>query len=97
MSASCWRMTKNHIILQGRRSAESSEDAEKTEIPTISLFQDELDDEDFMFHTNLDEMEGQPYLMRIVIATKKFNIYLSYKTFHYISLILHTMGHESIH
>ncbi|KAM7474963.1 hypothetical protein LguiB_022206 [Lonicera macranthoides] len=47
-----------YILRKGRRSAESSEDSEKTEIPTISLFQDELDDEDFMFRTNLDEMEG---------------------------------------
>lgn len=33
-------------------------DTEKIDIPSVSMFHDELDNEDYIFRTNLDEMES---------------------------------------
>ncbi|KAE9447293.1 hypothetical protein C3L33_20863, partial [Rhododendron williamsianum] len=43
--------------LQGRRSSESNGLTEKFEMPSVSLFHDELETEDYLFRTNLDEVE----------------------------------------
>lgn len=43
-------------VLQGERLSDSTEHTLKIEAPSISLFHEELDNEDFLFRTNLDGM-----------------------------------------
>lgn len=43
-------------ILQGDRSSDEIEYTEKIDLPSMSLFHEELDTEDYLFRTNLDEM-----------------------------------------
>ncbi|KAL8060487.1 hypothetical protein ABFX02_02G027400 [Erythranthe guttata] len=46
-----------YILKKGERSSDNSEDTEKIKVlPSISLFHEELDNEDYLFRTNLDEM-----------------------------------------
>ncbi|KAL7118858.1 hypothetical protein ACP275_02G027000 [Erythranthe tilingii] len=46
-----------YILKKGERSSDNTEDTEKIEVlPSISLFHEELDNEDYLFRTNLDEM-----------------------------------------
>lgn len=47
------------MFLQGCRSLETDEEVKKVETPSICLYQDELDNENFLFRTNIDEMEDQ--------------------------------------
>lgn len=44
------------IILQGERSSDNTEDIEKTDAPSLSLYHEELEGEDYLFRTNLDGM-----------------------------------------
>lgn len=48
-----------YILRKGRRSPDCSGNTEKIDVPSISFFHEELDDENFIFRTNLDEMEDQ--------------------------------------
>lgn len=50
-------MTKT-VILQGRRTSNVGGPNQRAETPAISLFQDELESEDYIFRTNIDEMES---------------------------------------
>lgn len=43
-------------ILQGERSSDNTENIEKTDTPSLSLYHEELEGEDYLFRTNLDEM-----------------------------------------
>ncbi|KAF7127056.1 hypothetical protein RHSIM_Rhsim11G0172700 [Rhododendron simsii] len=45
-----------YILRKGRRSSESNGLMEKFEMPSVSLFHDELETEDYLFRTNLDEL-----------------------------------------
>ncbi|KAL3621211.1 hypothetical protein CASFOL_036123 [Castilleja foliolosa] len=45
-----------YILKKGERSSDDTEDTEKIKLPSVSLLHEELDDEDFLFRTNLDEM-----------------------------------------
>ncbi|KAG5526566.1 hypothetical protein RHGRI_032747 [Rhododendron griersonianum] len=45
-----------YILRKGRRSSESNGLTEKFEMPSVSLFHDELETEDYLFRTNLDEL-----------------------------------------
>lgn len=47
-----------YILKKGQRSSESVECGEKTCNPSISLYHDELEGEDYLFRTNIDEMES---------------------------------------
>lgn len=53
----------SHILLQGTRLLNSNQPSEgpygneKVDFPSLSLFQDELEGEDYIFRTNLDGME----------------------------------------
>lgn len=47
-----------YVLKKGQRSSESEECREKTHMPSISLYHDELEGEDFLFRTNIDEMES---------------------------------------
>ncbi|PHU10571.1 hypothetical protein BC332_22431 [Capsicum chinense] len=48
-----------YILKKGQRASSDSEECgEKTCIPSICLYHDELEGEDFLFRTNLDEMEN---------------------------------------
>lgn len=46
-----------YILRKGRRSFGGGESAEKIEMPSISLYQEELEGEDYIFRTNIDEMD----------------------------------------
>ncbi|CAK9142608.1 unnamed protein product [Ilex paraguariensis] len=46
-----------YLLKKGQRSSDSSGNAQKVDMPSISLFHDELEDEDYIFRTNIDEME----------------------------------------
>lgn len=46
------------VILQGRRTSNVGGPNQRAETPAISLFQDELESEDYIFRTNIDEMES---------------------------------------
>lgn len=52
-----WNSDSQH--LQGCRSLDSDADMNKVEIPSICLYQDELDNEDYLFRTNIDEMDDE--------------------------------------
>lgn len=41
---------------QGRKSLESGGVSEKVETPSINLFHEELEGEDYLFRTNIDEL-----------------------------------------
>ncbi|KAK6131906.1 hypothetical protein DH2020_034343 [Rehmannia glutinosa] len=41
---------------QGERSSDNTEYTEKIDMPSITLFHEELDNEDYIFRTNLDDM-----------------------------------------
>lgn len=43
-------------IFQGQRSSEKEELVEKIDMPTISLYHEELDSEDYIFRTNIDDL-----------------------------------------
>ena len=43
-------------ILQGRRTSNGGGPSQRIEMPSMSLFQDELESEDYIFRTNIDEM-----------------------------------------
>lgn len=43
-------------ILQGERAVDSTGHAEKIDMPSITLFHEELDNEDYLFRTDLDEL-----------------------------------------
>ncbi|KVI10783.1 hypothetical protein Ccrd_010851 [Cynara cardunculus var. scolymus] len=46
-----------YILRKGQRSSsEVDADVKKVETPSLCLYQDELDDEDYLFRTNIDEM-----------------------------------------
>nr|GMD07116.1 methyltransferase-like protein 13 [Ipomoea batatas] len=45
-----------YILKKGQRSSESYEPVKASEKPSMSLFHEELDGEDFIFRTNIDEM-----------------------------------------
>ncbi|XP_047311161.1 EEF1A lysine methyltransferase 4 [Impatiens glandulifera] len=47
-----------YILKKGQRSNDSEGSLEETaEKPTISLFQDEMEDEDYIFRTNIDDLD----------------------------------------
>ncbi|KAL2477195.1 S-adenosyl-L-methionine-dependent methyltransferase superfamily protein [Forsythia ovata] len=45
-----------YILKKGQRSLDNSGYAEKVDVPSISLFHEELDDEAYLFRTNFDEI-----------------------------------------
>lgn len=45
-----------YILKKGQRSSEKEELIEKTDMPTMSLYHEELDTEDYIFRTNIDGM-----------------------------------------
>ncbi|KAF3435629.1 hypothetical protein FNV43_RR22720 [Rhamnella rubrinervis] len=47
-----------YILRKGNRSTESDEASEKLETASIRLFQDELDSEDYIFRTNVDDLNS---------------------------------------
>ncbi|KAL8096999.1 uncharacterized protein LOC141684418 [Apium graveolens] len=47
-----------YTLKKGQRMPDTNLYTEKIDIPTISMFHDELDNEDYIFRTNLDEMES---------------------------------------
>ncbi|PWA91036.1 S-adenosyl-L-methionine-dependent methyltransferases superfamily protein [Artemisia annua] len=48
-----------YILRKGCRSLDSDADMNKVETPSICLYQDELDNEDYLFRTNIDEMDDE--------------------------------------
>ncbi|XAR72844.1 Endothelin-converting enzyme 1 [Bertholletia excelsa] len=46
-----------YVLKKGQRSLESNGIAEKVDVPAISLYHEELEGEDCIFRTNLDEMD----------------------------------------
>ncbi|XP_022860403.1 uncharacterized protein LOC111380954 [Olea europaea var. sylvestris] len=44
-----------YILKKGKRSLDNG-DAAKVDVPSISLYHEELDDESYLFRTNFDEM-----------------------------------------
>lgn len=48
-----------YILRKGQRSLQTDGYTKRTNIPAISLFQDELEGEDYLFRTNIDEMEDR--------------------------------------
>lgn len=47
-----------YILKKGQKMSDTNLFAEKIDVPSISMFHDELDNEDYIFRTNLDEMES---------------------------------------
>ncbi|KAL3843478.1 hypothetical protein ACJIZ3_000881 [Penstemon smallii] len=45
-----------YILQKGQRSLDKDEDTKKIDLPPISLFHEELDNEDYLFRSNLDEL-----------------------------------------
>ncbi|KAI3957508.1 hypothetical protein MKX01_001867 [Papaver californicum] len=45
-----------YILKKGRRMSDSKPCMEKSDRPSISFYQEELEDEDFMFRTNVEEL-----------------------------------------
>ncbi|KAK6159431.1 hypothetical protein DH2020_006745 [Rehmannia glutinosa] len=45
-----------YILKKGERSSDNTEYTEKIDMPSITLFHEELDNEDYIFRTNLDDM-----------------------------------------
>ncbi|KAG6410749.1 hypothetical protein SASPL_128817 [Salvia splendens] len=45
-----------YILKKGERSSDGTECIEKTDVPSLSLYHEELESEDYLFRTNLDEM-----------------------------------------
>ena len=43
-------------MFQGKRTLDNQETREKIETPSICLFQDELESEDYIFRTNIEEL-----------------------------------------
>ncbi|KAL0334776.1 UNVERIFIED_CONTAM: eEF1A lysine and N-terminal methyltransferase [Sesamum radiatum] len=43
-------------IFQGERASDNAEHAAKVDMPSITLFHEELDNEDYLFRTDLDEL-----------------------------------------
>lgn len=50
---------KLNCNLQGCKSYDTDADVKKVDTPSLSLYQDELDDEDYLFRTNIDESDDQ--------------------------------------
>ncbi|WCJ33842.1 EEF1A lysine methyltransferase 4 [Euphorbia peplus] len=46
-----------YILKKGKRSLNDKETSKKVELPTINMFQDELEGEDFIFRTKFDDDE----------------------------------------
>lgn len=52
-------MINSTLMFQGRRSLDDKGSSkEKLETPSICLFQDELEGEDYLFRTNIDELNS---------------------------------------
>ncbi|KAK9286443.1 hypothetical protein L1049_014840 [Liquidambar formosana] len=47
-----------YVLKKGRRSSDGKGSSERFDMPTIHLLQDELENEDYLFRTNIDEMEN---------------------------------------
>lgn len=47
-----------YILRKGKRTSDDRDSCEKLETPTSCLLQDELEGEDFLFRTNIDEMNS---------------------------------------
>ncbi|KAI3769810.1 hypothetical protein L6452_00923 [Arctium lappa] len=45
-----------YILRKGQKSSSVDADVKKVETPSLCLYQDELDDEDYLFRTNIDEI-----------------------------------------
>lgn len=52
-----WKYWKPDIFGQGKRCNDEKEDDKCTD-PSISLYQDELESEDYLFRTCIDDDEG---------------------------------------
>ncbi|XP_057964242.1 uncharacterized protein LOC131155253 isoform X2 [Malania oleifera] len=48
-----------YVLKKGKRSSNGVESCKKFDTPSICLFQDELENEDYLFRTNIEEMESQ--------------------------------------
>ncbi|GLU09010.1 hypothetical protein SLE2022_258900 [Rubroshorea leprosula] len=46
-----------YILRKGRRTSDGGDSSEKLEMPSICLLQEELEGEDYIFRTNIDEMD----------------------------------------
>ncbi|GKV19772.1 hypothetical protein SLEP1_g29991 [Rubroshorea leprosula] len=46
-----------YILRKGRRTSDGWDSSEKLEMPSICLLQEELEGEDYIFRTNIDEMD----------------------------------------
>ncbi|CAI9104452.1 OLC1v1003121C1 [Oldenlandia corymbosa var. corymbosa] len=47
-----------YILKKGERRLEDEECSKKIEMPSISLYHEELDNEDYLFRTNVDELQN---------------------------------------
>lgn len=45
-----------YILKKGERASDDAEHAAKIDMPSINLFHEELDSEDYLFRTDLDEL-----------------------------------------
>ncbi|MFS7998774.1 putative endothelin-converting enzyme 1 [Helianthus anomalus] len=48
-----------YILRKGCKLLDGNADVKKVETPTLCLYQDELDNEDYLFRTNIDETDDQ--------------------------------------
>ncbi|KAF5758781.1 putative endothelin-converting enzyme 1 [Helianthus annuus] len=48
-----------YVLRKGCKLLDANADVKKVETPTLCLYQDELDNEDYLFRTNIDETDDQ--------------------------------------
>ena len=58
LACNFWCEIDHFGLFQGRRSLDGGESTEKIEMPSLGLYHEELEGEDYIFRTNIDEING---------------------------------------